>query len=396
MRKKNQGELIPVANILDGFEKTNTQRQEKTAQIECGNIWAEPQLYLLPFCVPQDKVADRFRSIKITETIKINDQIKHRSFMVNPHPELGLPGSFELEVMTGIYKLADRHMAKNGSVPEFIELGTFRSFLELIGRSGGGHYVAMLKEALRRLTFTTCISEGFFYSKPRDLYVMESFTFISSVEIAGETDFSGVTYDRTRIKLHEFIRENLNGKFRTLIDFDYIRSLKTSIAKPLALHLAYRMLKNEKSVWDADYAWIAERLAIKVHSEGWRAKDQLKSALQELKETGFLESWEWLNKGRIRFTAGPRLIQKHKERVVAKDAWLTHQKAEPSKLIKLFEDTNKLEQMKIDYDPLAPLCAEYALKGWDSVKEKAQQKGLSEEILAKEACQRGHKKPLDQ
>ena len=104
---------------------------------------------------------------------------------------------------------------------------------------------------------------------------------------------------------------------------------------------------------------------------------------------------QWLDKGRIRFTAGPRLIQKHKERVVAKDAWLTHQKGEHSKLIKLFEDTNKLEQMKIDYDPLAPLCAEYALKGWDSVKEKAQQKGLSEEVLAKEACKRGHKKSLD-
>jgi hypothetical protein len=29
------------------------------------------------------------------------------------------------------------------------------------------------------------VSEGFFYSKPRDLYIAESFTFVSSVEIAG-------------------------------------------------------------------------------------------------------------------------------------------------------------------------------------------------------------------
>jgi len=392
MRNKKQRELVPLADILDEFEKTDPQQQEKTDQVESGNIWAEPQLYLLPFCVPQDKMADRFRSIKITEAVKVKDQMKHRSFMVNPHPELGLPGSFELEVMTGIYKLADQYIVKNGSVPEFIELGTFRGFLESIGRPGNGKYVGMLKEALKRLAATLCISEGFFYSKPRDLYVMESFTFISSVEIAGETDFSGITYDRTRLKLHEFIRENLNSNFRTLIDFDYVRSLKTSIAKPLALHLAYRILKNNKSVWEADYSWVAERLAIKVYSEEWRAKDQLKAALVELKDTGFLDSWEWLGGGRIRFVAGSRLIQKHQERVIAKDAWLNYQKAEPDKLIRLFKDAKQTEQMKIDYDPLAPLCAEYALRGWDSVKEKAKQKGLTENMLEEEAGKRGHKK----
>lgn len=392
MKKKKQNELVPISNILNRSKNAYTRSlSTKTDPSESGSIWAEPQLYLLPFCVPQDKQADRFRSIKITETVKVNDQIKYRSFMVNPHPELGLPGSFELEVMTGIYKLADQYIAKNGSVPEFIELGTFRSFLESIGRSGGGHYVAMLKESLRRLASTICISEGFFYSKPRDLYVMESFTFISSLEIAGETDFSGITYDRTKLRLHEFIRENLNSNFRTLIDFDYLRSLKTSIAKPLALHLAYRILKNGKSIWEADYAWLAERLAIKVYSEEWRAKDQLKAALLELKETEFLDSWEWLGGGRIRFTAGNRLIQKHQERVVAKDAWLAHQKVEPNKLKQLAKNEKLAEQIKIDYDPLAPLCAEYALKGWSAVEQKAQQKGLTEKMLEEETNKRGHK-----
>ena len=68
------------------------------------HVWLGQQLYLLPFCVPQDRTAERFRSIKISETVKVNDQIKHRSFMVNPHPELGLPGG-SLEVMTGILGL---------------------------------------------------------------------------------------------------------------------------------------------------------------------------------------------------------------------------------------------------------------------------------------------------
>jgi len=35
---------------------------------------------------------------------------------------------------------------------------------------------------------------------------------------------------------------------------------------------------------------------------------------------------DW-REGRIRMVAGPQLIQSHKERVIAKDAWLTHQEA---------------------------------------------------------------------
>jgi hypothetical protein len=188
--------------------------------------------------------------------------------------------------------------------------------------------------------------------------------------------------------LHEFIRENLNSNFRTLIDFDYVRSLKTSIAKPLALHLAYRILKNGKSVWEADYSWLAERLAIKVYPEMRMAKKQLKAALMELQETGFLSSWEWLEGARIKFIAGDRLLQKHKDRVIAKDAWLAHQDKIPKIEVK---DEQAIKAVLAEYDSLAPLCAEYAVKGWDVVRRKAQQKGLTEETLKVEAQQRGHK-----
>jgi hypothetical protein len=326
---------VPAPDIaLEGFEEFYSNASENPG------IWAEPQLYLLPFCIPQDRTSERFRSIKITETVKINDEIKQRSFVVNPHPELGLPGSFELEVMTGIYALADAEMRKHGELSGFIELGSFRSFLELIGKPYSGKYAQMLKEALRRLAGTTCISEGFFYSKARDLYLIESFTFIRSLEILGETDFNGKSYRSTRVKLHEFIRENLNSNFRTLIDFDYVRTLKTSIAKPLCLHMAYRTFKNGKSSWEVDYSWLAERLAIKSHSNLKRAKDQLKPALSELQETGFLQSWEWVGNGKLRLLAGDRLIEKHKSRVAARDSWLAKQ-TDNDKILRLAPRTEK-------------------------------------------------------
>jgi hypothetical protein len=384
MKNKPKAGLVRISDALDGFEKLYEQELPSDAH----GVWAEPQLYLLPFCVPQDRLSERFRSIKISESVTVNDQVKHRSFVVNPHPELGLPGSFELEVMTGLYKIADEYITKFHSVPDVFDLGSFRSFLTSIGRPCTGKYVGMLKEALKRLAATTCISEGFFYSKPRDLYIIESFTFITSLQIAGEHDFNGNKYESTQVRLHEFIRENLNSNFRTLIDFEYLRSLRTSVAKPLALHLAYRVFKNAKCEWTTDYDWLADRMALKVYTDLRRAKEQLKPALQELKDTGFIESWEWQPNTRIKFVAGPRLIQMHKERVAARDAWLLHQEQQTRKELPLPRSEREAAQRAI-YDPLNPLCAEYSFRGWTAVAEKAKQLGVDEDTVKRETVKRG-------
>lgn len=390
--KKQNAELVPLADALDGFEKLYVNAVKKPENAERNTVWAEPQLYLLPFCVPQDKDADRFRSIKITETIKLGDKTQTRTFRVNPDPELGLPGSFDLDVMTGIYRLADEQMSELGTVPDFIELGSFRTFLPSIGKPYSGKYVKMVKESLRRLMSTTCISEGFFYSKPRDLYLAESFTFISSVEIAGESDFNGNLYEKTRLKLHEFIRENLNASFRTLIDFDYLRNLRTQIAKPLSLHIAYRMFKNKTSEWDPDYKWLAERLAIKIHSEMKRAKDQLKPALTELKAAGFLHNFEWFGT-KLHLVAGPKLLEMHKRRVQAKDGWLAFQQEKirvEQLVISKPARTLREAERQVIFDPLAALCAEFAVRGWKGVQAKATARGLTEATLREEAIRRGH------
>jgi hypothetical protein len=246
----------------------------------------------------------------------------------------------------------------------------------------------MLKEALRRLAATTCISEGFFYSKPRDLYIIETFTFITSLQIAGECDFNGNRYERTQLKLHEFIRENLNSNFRTLIDFEYLRSLRTSIAKPLALHLAYRVFKNSKCEWTTDYAWLADRMALKVYTDRRRAKEQLKPALRELQDTGFIESWEWQPNARIKFIAGSRLIQMHKERVAARDTWLLHQEQPANKELPP-PRTEREAAHRATYDPFNPLCAEYSFRGWTAVAEKAKQQGVDEATVKRETVRRG-------
>lgn len=396
MKKQNpkRAELVPISDALDGFEKLYVNAVGSREQSEYTTVWAEPQLYLLPFCVPQDRTAERFRQIEITESVTIDGQSKERSFLVNPHPKLGLPGSFELEVMTGIYRIADHYVRETGMVPEVLEIPSLRQFLESIGKTGAGIYMRKLKDALRRLAGTLCISEGFFYSKLRNLYIVDSFTFITSLEIVGETDFNGNTFDITRLKLHEFIRNNLNNNFRTLIDFDFLRSLRTDIAKSLALHLAYRMFKNKGGEWIADYEWLAKRIGIKVYPEIKRAKQQLKEALLELQQRDVIDSWDWLPGPKLRFLAGPYLISLHAKRVAAKDAWIASEqdKARIEKLVTSHPPrTLKEAERQEAFDPLAALCTEFAANGWSaSVAQKAKTRELTEPALRAEALKRGH------
>lgn len=391
---KSNKEAKPIASVkdilrddglTDIFEANTLPGQQNTQ-----HVWAEPQLFLLPFCAPQHRTEDRLRTIKVVETVNVNGVIKERKFKVIPDPDFGLPSIFDFEVMIVIYQIAASELARTGCVPETLELPTFRKFLELMGRPGDGRYIAMLKESLKRLAATNCVSEGFFYSKPRDFYLIENFQFLTAAHLVGEDDHNGGRFEKTTVKPHSFIRENLNANFRTLIDFEYIRSLQTDIAKPLSLHLLYRFFKQNKSVWETDYDWIAERLAIRIYQDLKRAKDQLKPALQELKKTGFIDSWEWLPDRRIRFIAGPTYVKQHSVRVKNKDLWLTHQENEAKQLQLIPAIKPIVEQLKT-FDPLVVLCAEYAVKGWNSsVAKKAKQKNLTEEMLRQEAVSRGH------
>lgn len=390
--RRTSTELVPIAHAMEGFEKFFDQDNG----VNNDTVWAEPQLYLLPFCVPQHHASERFRQIKISETVNVNGQMKHRSFRVNPDSEWGLPGMFDLDVMTGIYRLADEQMDKGSQIPDYIELGSFKAFLTMIGKPYSGRYAQMLKDSLRRLMATICISEGFFYSKPRDLYIIESFTFLSSVEIAGETDFNGSRCERTRVKLHEFIRENINANFRTLIDFGYLRQLKTDIAKSLSLHIGYRIFKQKCSEWIADYSWLVDHLGLKPQAELKRAKDQFKAAFDELKATGMIESSDWLADKKVKFVAGPRLIEMHQQRVQSKDAWLSFQREQTrveQLLIALPPRTQREKERHDAFDPLAALCAEFVVRGWQAVEAKVTARGLTHELLRAEAIKRGHTLP---
>jgi hypothetical protein len=162
----------------------------------------------------------------------------------------------------------------------------------------------------------------------------------------------------------------------------------------LTLHLAYRIFKNKSSEWVADYDWLAKRIGLQVYPELKRAKDQLRDALAELETRHVIESCEWLPGNKLKFVAGRYLVDLHSKRVSAKDAWLAYeqerQRVERS-ITAHPPRTAKEAERQADFDPLAPLCAEYAYRGWQGVAHRAAGRGLTENDLQIEAQKRGHR-----
>ncbi len=392
MEKKITGGLLAVKDVIDAELIIEEKARDRANDRGEHQVWAEPQLFLVPFCLPQK--SDRLKPVEIVERVKVDGVIKERRFCVNPDPRYGLPGAFELEVMLVIYQLAAHQLSETTDNEYEIDLGSIRNLLKLMGRPYSGKYSAMVKEALKRLASTVCISEGFFYSKPKNLYLIKRFGFITEACIAGEDDGNGNCFERTTVKLDPVIVENLQARFRTLVDARYIRELKTDIAKTLTFHLSYRFHlagKQRHSYWDADYSWLAPRLGIRVYDEQWEANKQMKSALEELKRTGFLENYEWLQNMRLRFHAGPIYLEQHKRRVENRDAFLSHQEEIAPKQLSLLPALGVTKE-PFDNDPLPPVCAAYALKGWTAeIQVKAERLGLDQAKLHNVALARGFK-----
>src|SRR5882757_3425560 len=187
MKRKNfdQG-LTSVGATLSGLEELFKPKEQPLPQ----HVWAEPQLFLLPFCAPQHRHEDRMRTIKIVESVNINGVKRERKFKVIPDPDFGLPGLFDFDVMLILSQLAQLAALQGISEDDEaeLELPSMRRVLEMMKRPGSGTYIALLKESLKRLAATNCVSEGFFYSKPRDMYVIENFQFLTAVHVKGEDD----------------------------------------------------------------------------------------------------------------------------------------------------------------------------------------------------------------
>jgi Replication initiator protein A len=350
---------------------------------------SKPEMHLLikPFFL-LDKHADRFKPIEYVYSVVENGKAVKRGWWVEPHSKYGLPGSFDRDVTIAIYELVNsNYFARGIPVPEIMPIGTLRDFASHLGIAGSGQNLAAIRESLKRLQHTLCTSEETFFDNKKKRYISVSFRLLKGVGFAGDDDGVGGSIEENCISFDECILKNLNSGYVMVIDVDSVSSLKTSTAKQLYAHLAYRFFVEAQDgikSWVADYEWLTVHLGIKQHSELWRAKQQLDPAHKELLVLGYISHYEW-DGWRIVYRPGVRWQGEQLRRKSGK----RRSKAQISK-IQLNETAKPIEPM----DPLIPALAAFA-GGLAVGEQRIKALGLTVE-QARELCkEKFNTAPLD-
>lgn len=281
----------------------------------------------LALFVASDKRPDRFRDIEQLYKFESGGNVVEASWKVRHDPTLGLPGSFDRDVWLGLMELVTELTdGQRKPVPKKIQISSHREFLRRLGKPHSGRYQKLLKDSLRRLTVTMCLTEKSFNcpSSGGYLQLLKPIHLIDGCAFKGEPDNNGNLHESTWIELGEYVRKNLENGYIALLDVSYIRSLKGDIAKQLYPLLSYRFwLATQRGRDFTSMSWreIGEYLA----AVGWdtapRAKQRLKPALEELKLRGYIDPTSDWQDDVLVLRIGDKFIDEMRSRLNAKDAY---------------------------------------------------------------------------
>ena len=276
-----------------------------------------------------DKKADRFRDIKQQYTVESGGKCFTAIWEVRHDPELGLLGTFDRDVWTGILDFAQDlavTVSRKKKYPERVDLGSCKGFLKRIGKPESGKYVAMLQESLKRLLKTVCFSEKAFNVPASGGYlnVMENMTLITAVAFKGESDGNGGVHETTWVKLGEHVRKNLESGYIALIDVKYVRQLKGELTKHLYPFLSYRFwlaVQKGRDYHQVHWEELRDYLAVCGWDSLSRAKKRLKAALDELRHQEYIDDSSDWNGPHYFFKVGRKFLDELATRLNAREQY---------------------------------------------------------------------------
>lgn len=307
--------LTPVSSVLglDGFE-------DLLEPVENNQVKWDFNLSRLPYFVPGQTRADRFRSLHLIERIEKGGKVMEVEWRVIHHPELGLPGGFDRDVWIGILQLGHEQ-----GYPEKIDLGSCYSFLKRLSKPSNGQYVKMLRESIERLATTGCVTKGAFNCPASGgyLHLGEAFHLIRRWAFKGEPKTGGGVHETNFVVLDPIIKENLDSFYVSLLRVDFLRGLKGEITKllyPLLCYRFWRASQEGRAGWRVHWSELVGYIALKGIDSLKRAKDTLKPALKELISKGYVdEGSEWKGE-HFHFLPGLECVKEHQQKVLSRDA----------------------------------------------------------------------------
>lgn len=164
-----------------------------------------------------------------------------------------------------------------------------------INKFGGSQY-SKIKEALERITTTSIKSAGTFYSLDRKEWIEDIFHLYERVIFKGKRLLSGNIADTNYLYLNSWYLDNINAHYVKPINWELYKSLGTPIAQRLYDLLSvkfYGLLMGGGKLICYRYSTICDLLPIAQQRYLSLARKILDPAHQRLKETAFIENWDW-------------------------------------------------------------------------------------------------------
>lgn len=285
---------------------------------------------------------DRFKRIKYEYLeIKKGEKTIRGSWEVSPDIELGLPTPFDAKVFRIIEMHIYRDLMKNGKIKNPLNIGSIYQICKILGIKHYRSNRKLIKEAIERLSLLGFITKNTFYSKGKKKFLGDASFHLFDRVWKGEELKNGEIADSNYIYITPLYKMSIEDHYIKLLDFTYIKSLKSGIALRLYEILGIKFFGINKKNFDFikySYEKLCNLLPVKEQKYLSDIKRQLIPALKELRKTKFLEKYIFEEKGSKLF-------------------------------IKFYPGIKYFEEIKLDYAPKKKALAELK-KIKETLKEK--------------------------
>jgi len=279
---------------LDAKENKEMIIQGKNGTLLSDSIKSEVNFLVLPFFALRSKDIKNRTKTEYKTVVKRGQEKFEVLWRVTSDPEYGYPGPFDREVHKAVEQII------NGiplPIQNPIPIGSLYNLCKIMGinKFGGSQY-SKIKEALERITTTSIKSAGTFYSLDRKEWIEDIFHLYERVIFKGKRLLSGDIADTNYLYLNSWYLDNINTHYVKPINWELYKSLGTPIAQRLYDLLSvkfYGLLMRDGKFICYKYSTICDLLPIAKQKYLSLARKVLDSAHQRLKDTAFIENWNW-------------------------------------------------------------------------------------------------------
>jgi hypothetical protein len=255
-------------------------------------VRVEKNLNTFGFFTPSSK---RLRTLSKTVTLQVRTDDGQRvqaKATIYPAAELGLPTTADQDKYFAFQKIIEQIRKRDGLVVNPVRFSS-AAMIETLRMTDGGRNYREIWEWLRRMTLTGVESEGVVYFAGRKKYARDVFHVFQRSVAMGEVLEDGAIAEENYVWLSEWQLENVNNRHTLPIDYDVYRTLQLHIAKALVplLQIWFYASRREQCA-ERKYSDLCLLLGLQCFKALSRIKQQFGPSLDDLKEKGFLWSWD--------------------------------------------------------------------------------------------------------